>query len=464
MRSLALLGAAALVAGSPAPQAIDFASVEAAPGPAVTGPPVLGPSSQMGVYDRASASQQAVDAASEVVTASATASEVAARGLQERNVCWGWWCNKGQDWDHSTSSDCTTTTSPIHMISSTSKVITSYPTATSTSAASETTPMTTPATTSATGVVPSSCTPVSWTNTFAFTSDTACPTPYEVGTYCGFVNPEDPCAPQPGGNGPVPSPDTAAAFAADAQLHREARSAPTPAGYEATFRDLNASVSGNTYLGYQLLDGYDTAGCAAHCDATALCTGFNVFAERDPAWNPDRCSCALPPGRTSYKCSLWGAGVDAAAATNAGQRQGGAFEVVIAGSNGYSRKPGSAPGVGGWGPPQRCPGVHDHPRTGLGSKVFKGPFDASLCAGYAGAQNARNQRSGWFGKVASWLGYSNGHCNFFNAFVLKQDGVPVGTYCKLFAQQYEPHQATWHGEVSAGVSWGFESSFSFCAA
>lgn len=43
------------------------------------------------------------------------------------------------------------------------------------------------------------CTPVSWTNTNAFTTDAACPTPYENGTYCGFINPEDPCAKQPGG-------------------------------------------------------------------------------------------------------------------------------------------------------------------------------------------------------------------------------------------------------------------------
>lgn len=43
------------------------------------------------------------------------------------------------------------------------------------------------------------CTPISWTNTNAFTTDAACPTPYENGTYCGFVNPEDPCAKQSGG-------------------------------------------------------------------------------------------------------------------------------------------------------------------------------------------------------------------------------------------------------------------------
>lgn len=30
-------------------------------------------------------------------------------------------------------------------------------------------------------------------------SSTECPTQIEEGTYCGFINPEDPCSPQPGG-------------------------------------------------------------------------------------------------------------------------------------------------------------------------------------------------------------------------------------------------------------------------
>ncbi len=35
-------------------------------------------------------------------------------------------------------------------------------------------------------------------------STTACPTVPEAGTYCGFINPEDPCAPQPDGWSPKP--------------------------------------------------------------------------------------------------------------------------------------------------------------------------------------------------------------------------------------------------------------------
>lgn len=36
-------------------------------------------------------------------------------------------------------------------------------------------------------------------------SSTACPTVPEAGTYCGFINPEDPCAPQPDGQSLISS-------------------------------------------------------------------------------------------------------------------------------------------------------------------------------------------------------------------------------------------------------------------
>lgn len=55
----------------------------------------------------------------------------------------------------------------------------------------------------------------------------ACVTQPEAGTYCGFINPEDPCSPQPDGYGPVPSPDTASAFLKYSKLHSSAQAAPT---------------------------------------------------------------------------------------------------------------------------------------------------------------------------------------------------------------------------------------------
>jgi hypothetical protein len=125
--------------------------------------------------------------------------------------------------------------------------------------------------------VPSTCAPVSWTNTFAFTSDTACPTPFEVGTYCGFINPKDPCAPQPAGYGPPTTPDTVEAFQNNPVYHQEAQNAKTPSRYTRTFVDLNATVNVNSYLGFKQLSSYDIEGYASFCGATSLCTGFNVY-------------------------------------------------------------------------------------------------------------------------------------------------------------------------------------------
>jgi hypothetical protein len=200
MRSLILLGAAGFVAASPAPAAvgINLSVVTAAADPSATGPSV-GAVNQTSVYNAAAASSNAVAAVTGIATASATASVtgVNKRGLEERNFCiFGICIGSG----YSTS---TTTTKGYGA--------TPTPTPTSTAYGYGTTAKTTAAaTTSSTAAVttgytpyyqsvPTTCTPVSWTNTFAFTSNTACPTPYEVDTYCGFKNPEDPCSPQPDG-------------------------------------------------------------------------------------------------------------------------------------------------------------------------------------------------------------------------------------------------------------------------
>ncbi|KAK7911687.1 hypothetical protein PG985_014168 [Apiospora marii] len=265
--------------------------------------------------------------------------------------------------------------------------------------------MATPATVNATNITlfaaeaaTTICTPISWTNTNAFTTDAACPAPYENGTYCGFVNPEDPCAKQPGGtfhseliqtmkmlgldisyhprsrlthpcsslgnpgDGPRVDPDTPEAFLAHAPFHDAALRTATPPGYRLTFVDLyaaanappaydakyrNLSASAEPppcYMGYHLLPAYDPAACAALCesDPSGACAAFNLYVERDPAWNPWRCSCDRPRGVTNYKCALFSgteAVEDAGRATNYGQyvEGGRGFVRKIAGSNGYVR-------------------------------------------------------------------------------------------------------------------------------
>ncbi|KAK8137007.1 hypothetical protein PG984_004947 [Apiospora sp. TS-2023a] len=230
--------------------------------------------------------------------------------------------------------------------------------------------MTTPATTInannitffAVEAATTACTPISWTNTNAFTTDAACPSPYENGTYCGFTNSEDPCAIQPGGDGPPVEPDTPEAFLAYAPFHEAALRTATPPGYRLTFVDLYAAANAppshlaeyrNTtsstspppcYMGLHLLPAYDPSACAALCesDPSGACAAFNLYAERDPAWNPWRCSCDTPRGMTNYKCALF-SGVeaveDSGRATNFGQymQEGSGFVRKIAGSNGYVR-------------------------------------------------------------------------------------------------------------------------------
>lgn len=173
----------------------------------------------------------------------------------------------------------------------------------------------------------------------------------ENGTYCGFINPEDPCAPQPDGYGPVPTPDTASAFLAYAPFHSMAEAAATVVPstsnggeYIEVFADLNASVSTSDYIGLYTLESYDPASCASYCDSTADCEAFNLYIERDPSQNPSANDstaptvwgywCPDPAAITNYKCALWGTSFDVSEATNTGDQRE-QFEVVITGSNGY---------------------------------------------------------------------------------------------------------------------------------
>lgn len=154
---------------SPTSHGFDFRGIESAGSPRFTGPPA-GAASQTAVYNQHAAMMNAF-----------TTSIPAVQGS----------CDDGHP--HSTwrtSSYCKS-----------KQPSTSYCESTTTASPTTTAPTTTstPTRPSTTVTVPSSCVPISYTNTNSFTSTSSCPTPFEVGTYCGFVNPQDPCAPQPGG-------------------------------------------------------------------------------------------------------------------------------------------------------------------------------------------------------------------------------------------------------------------------
>ncbi|PSR83562.1 hypothetical protein BD289DRAFT_279959 [Coniella lustricola] len=324
--------------------------------------------------------------------------------------------------------------------------------------------------------VPSSCTPVSWTNTNSYTSTTACPTAIEVGTYCGFINPLDPCAPQSAGSAPSPTADTVSAFLSNKAYQVLASQAATPPGYIPTFTDLDAAVSANTYLGYETLTSYDTASCAALCDATDLCTGFNIYIERDPGWNPDQCSCAEPASTYNFKCSIFAGGVYASSATNVGQYRD-EYEVVITASNGYmlgnttyaasstttnSDVEDDSDGLStrdsdssspclpdGASRPQSCWGkTHNHPDTTIKEAFFPGPFSIDTCISLATSQSELN--------LAADV---NVTAAFVNAALVVRDGVAWGTYCGVFTQAYDGSECNWSPSSSSGHHWSVQDSW-----
>lgn len=257
-------------------------------------------------------------------------------------------------------------------------------------------------------------------------SATACPTTPEAGTYCGFINPLDDCAPQPDGYGPVPSPDTPAGFLAYSAWSTDATTAQTPAGYTQVFQNANASVVGPSYLALLTMQTYDPAQCAAYCDCTSTCTSFNVFVERDPALNP-AANCTNPPSMSSYRCMIYAGLISANETTNSGQWRDD-FQVVIAGSNGYNKNPASYTPVTvpSWNATQQCSGgAISAPSKQMGGKFFPGPFDPRICTAYADAQTALN-------KKGLSTGQSYSACNVMNAFSVRKDGKFSGMYCNLF--------------------------------
>ncbi|KEQ69011.1 hypothetical protein M436DRAFT_30245, partial [Aureobasidium namibiae CBS 147.97] len=321
----------------------------------------------------------------------------------------------------------------------------------------------------------------------------ACPTTPEDGTYCGFINPEDPCAPQPDGNGPKVTPDTTDAFLAYAPFHSMASAAPTVVAsnngagnaYQQTFRDLNASSSANSYLGLYTLNSYSVADCAAHCDTTALCTAFNIYIERDPSQNPTKNDstaptvwgywCPNPSSITNFKCTLWGSNLEAATATN----QGGwreDFNVVVTGSNGYDATNTTLPpnvssstsssaaaatttASSGptWGSPKGCGGkAINAPNYWMGSKFFPGPFNPQVCADYASYQHILNKQSA----ILAGKSYFT-PCNSFNAYYLHKNGIPHGTYCALYDASISISYATYTGGWSGSNKYDCRQSYQY---
>ena len=460
MRYAIILGAAAFVAASPAPQAFDPNGLDAI-ATLAQGPPIgIGPAQQT-AYVQGSAQAQAAAAATGAATAQAAKRSLDEKPLEGRSLLLSLLAGKLGKQEKPAPA-------PQPSVASTTAV---QPTAAQPTAAPATTlaaygTQTTKAPSTTDGLVPSSCTPVDWINTYAFTADPACATDIEVGTYCGFINPDDPCAPQPAGKGTPPKDDTPQGFLNNDEYKQLAVSAKTPTGYEQSFVNLQGATTGNGYLSYKTLNSYDVAECSKFCDETDTCTGFNVYIERDPKWNPHQCSCTNPPSIINYKCSIWGQKVSKDSATNTGEGRDD-FEVVITGSNGYNKGtynkdtyvPKTPPSCS---KPQSCGNkIHDQPLYNMGQKTFPGPFDVSLCAAYAQKQNEVNRIKGIIGSVLSLIGLNKGGCVQFQAAYLEKAGKGFGTHCRLFTRKFTPAQAKLDISVGKSVGWGCQKSFTF---
>ncbi|KAL6706012.1 hypothetical protein ACN47E_006114 [Coniothyrium glycines] len=118
-----------------------------------------------------------------------------------------------------------------------------------------------------------------------------------------------------------------------------ATQAQRPSGYSIAFLNKKASTSSTSssdYLGHFEFATYDTQKCAARCDTTESCSGFNLYFERTPSQilGP---TCRTAPPATVIKCALWAKELQEDTLTNSGSTTWD-FKVVMAGSNGYNKE------------------------------------------------------------------------------------------------------------------------------
>ncbi|KAI4227046.1 MAG: hypothetical protein L6R36_002727 [Xanthoria steineri] len=270
------------------------------------------------------------------------------------------------------------------------------------------------------------------------------------------------CALQPGGSGPVSSPDTPDAFSSNPVYSALAENAPVPDGYSIVMRKAPASLSASKYMGLRTLKSYDTLGCASLCDQAPGCQAFNMYVERDPSLDPNTVSCPDPPSITNFKCTLWGATVSAAQATNKGQWRA-SFQIVITGSNAYNKvSPPSA--IACYTGPAELGGAMNAPYNVQGQNTYMGykfhafsqtqGYDPSTCAVDCNAQTAYNKRH-----PAADGSYQT--CVFFNAYVLSMNGVPQGLYCSMYTQVWAASYATNYGQYRDTDRYTVSRSYSY---
>lgn len=148
------------------------------------------------------------------------------------------------------------------------------------------------------------------------------------------TDPNAACGLQPFGYG-LPSGDDNS-FEANPVYQFAALAAPAPKDYTVAFRNATGSTQQAGYMGYYVLEVYNTTQCAGFCNSASGCEAFNLYFERDPLLNPAD-GCSNPVATTNIKCTLWSQDISLATATNQGQYRD-QFHVVIAGSDGFNHQ------------------------------------------------------------------------------------------------------------------------------
>lgn len=135
--------------------------------------------------------------------------------------------------------------------------------------------------------------------------------------------------------------DTPGAFRNFSEFWGASHKAKIPRGYNLTIEGMDGSIDmGLGYLGVQYLEEYDSVRCATFCNDLPTCGSVNLYFERLPLQDPSiKGGCPNPPSTTHIKCVLWRSELTQDSAVNIGERRAG-FDVVIAGSNGYSKQAG----------------------------------------------------------------------------------------------------------------------------
>ncbi|KAG8628027.1 hypothetical protein KVT40_003900 [Elsinoe batatas] len=236
----------------------------------------------------------------------------------------------------------------------------------------------------------------------------------------------------------IPPVNTPNGFLLDAWMgNTAAANYIAPAGYYTAFYSQMAALySKSQSLGYTQLATYDTAACAAICDARSDCAGFNIYFERNPLHKPNENTCPNPASRGSVACVPYGGMISAAEAVNFGQWRND-FMVLITGSNGYIKTP-LPDTIQDFRTPKPLVGaVNAYTSSNVISYQITASYAPGDCAKLCKQTTAAKRAKAIANKASSYT-----PCNYFNTFNLAKNAWNYRyTYCVLYSDSNVADQA-----------------------